>query len=222
VGDPVNTVRLWSEFCVDEIVCLDISETREKLSSRLTQITAIIEEAFVPVAFGGGIDSLEQAHRLFDLGIEKVVIGWEDLATGELVDTVAAHYGSQAVACCLDYSYSWELCDWTKNRRKRVLHVTELYSAITAMGRTNVGEIILQCVDREGEMNGLDLAVASEVHESVDVPLVLLGGVGSVEHIKSAHRVGCSAGAGSLFTFRTNTRQVLLGNPLLNEPEWTS
>jgi cyclase len=216
IGDPVNTVRLWSEMCVDEIVCLDISENREPLAERIADVSAIVEEAFVPLSYGGGIESVSSAARLFRLGIEKVVLGWSGRKTLSLVESIAARYGSQAVSCCLDYSSDVRTIRNMERRGKTVVPAKQVPPVVGVLSRSGVGEIIIQCVDRDGQRCGYDLELASIMTKVTTTPLVVLGGAGDSLDVVAAHSSGCSAAAGSLFVFRGRSDQVLIGNPFLD------
>lgn len=214
IGDPINTVRLWSALCVDEIVCLDISQDRRTLEERLDEIAGIVNESFVPLAFGGGVKSLDNAESLFQLGIEKVVIGWHGSNTVSLLENIAAQFGSQAVSCCIDYSYFASKLKRTL-ASKNIVDALEVNSILHELSQSKVGEIIVQCVDRDGQMNGFDLLKASEIRPLVSVPLVLLGGGGDLKDVSEVHKLGCAAACGSMFMFRGKSAQVLIGNPFL-------
>lgn len=217
IGDPVNTVRLWSEMCVDEIVCLDITEQRRPLSERIETISAIVNEAFVPVSFGGGIDSFDSADRIIGLGIEKVVLGWAGASTRELLDAIASRHGAQAVSCCIDYSGDSSTRRELAKRGKAVVLRAEVSSIVRSLSFGGVGEVILQCVDRDGQFSGYDIELAKSISSESPVPVVLLGGAGSSGDFDSAHKIGCSAAAGSLYVFRGKSSQVLIGNPVFDD-----
>lgn len=215
IGDPGNAVRLWSDMCVDEIVCLDISERRSPIKERIDGIAAIVEEAFVPVSYGGGIDTVESARMLFDLGIEKIVLGWQGPESLSLLESVASRYGGQAVCCCIDYSRSASEIATLISRGKYVIGADHVSDIVQVVGNSDVGEVIIQCVDRDGTMSGFDMAIVSPELASVRIPLVMLGGAGRPEDVHAIHRLGLSAAAGSLYCLRGMTSQVLIGNPFL-------
>lgn len=217
LGDPVNTVRLWSDMCVDEIVCLDISRNRQPLDQIVDELSGIVNEAFVPLSFGGGIKSCAAAKRIFDLGIEKVIVGWEGSNSLELLEEIAGQFGSQAVSCCIDYSYSDLALDNLQAQGKtHVVHAVTVPAIVNQVSNARVGEIVVQCVDRDGELSGYDLELAMKIRGAVSVPLVLLGGAGNVSDVQAVHNLGCSAAASSLYSLRGKSREVLIGNPFLD------
>lgn len=221
IGDPVNTVRLWSEMCVDEIACVDISERRAPVSERTNEISAMVDEAFVPLSIGGGIASLYDAESLFGLGIEKVILGWSASRTLSLADAIATRYGSQAVSCCIDYTYVGTQIVTLGNRGKEVVEAREVAKIVRSLSASGIGEFIVQCVDRDGEFCGYDLQLAAEVFREAKSPVVVLGGCGDVGDVTNAHRIGCAAAAASVFVFRGKTRQVLIGNPFRDLHSWS-
>lgn len=219
VGDPVNTVRIWSELCVDEIVCLDISAERSSIIARAEEVAAIVEEAFVPLGYGGGIDSLDSAAIFFDQGIEKVVIGWDGAVTAPLLDALASRYGQQAVCCCVDYSFHADMILKLNQASKTVVSAGSLVEIVSTLSSAGVGEILLQCVDRDGMRTGFDLVSALRCREVASVPLVLVGGARSIVDVESAWELGCSAASSTLFNLWNQSDQVLVGNPLFQQIE---
>lgn len=204
---------MWSELCVDEIMCLDISERRASMAERIRDIASIVEEAFVPLSYGGGVDTVESAEMLLQLGIEKIVIGWEGTDSLELIASVASRYGSQAVCCCVDYSRSSSEIAELSARGKYVIGAEHVSEVVRVIGSSGAGEVVVQCVNRDGTMSGFDRAIVGPELASTVIPVVILGGIGGVEDVNEIHGLGFSAAAGSLFCLRGRTSQVLIGNP---------
>lgn len=215
IGDPVNAVRIFSEKEADELVLLDIDASREGREPNYELIAEIAGECFMPVAYGGGIRTLEQVRRLIRCGIEKVVINSAAIESTEVIALVAEIFGSQAVVGGVDVRKSLlgsyrVVAKSASIETKLVLdeHVQRLVDA-------GAGEILLNSVDRDGTMSGYDLELIRSVTRRVDVPVVACGGAGSVEHLREAVRdAGASAvAAGSLFVFQGKHRAVLISYP---------
>lgn len=102
VGDPANTVRIFNELEVDELLFLDITASRENRAPNLRVLADIADECFMPLGYGGGIQSLEQAKAVFDIGFEKISINTQAVKNPSLIDEIASHYGSQAVIASID------------------------------------------------------------------------------------------------------------------------
>ena len=102
VGDPANTVRIFNELEVDELLFLDITASCENRSPNLKVLADIANECFMPLGYGGGIRSLEQAKAVFDIGFEKVAINTQAAENPALIGEIADHHGSQAVIVSID------------------------------------------------------------------------------------------------------------------------
>ncbi len=180
VGDPVNAMRIFSEKEVDEIVVLDIDASREGREPNYELIAEMAGEAFMPVAYGGGIRTLDQVRRLIRSGIEKVVINTAATESTEIIRKVADVFGSQAVVGAVDVKKALfggyrvvAKSATTEGRDNLDKHIQNLISA-------GVGEIFVNSVDRDGMMNGYDLVLVRDISQKVNVPVVVCGGAGTV------------------------------------------
>ena len=214
VGDPINAVKIFNDREVDELMLLDITATRERRDPPFDHLRAIAGECFMPLSYGGGVRAIEQARRLFSIGIEKVVVNTAAVDDPSLLTAIAGEYGSQAVIASIDVKQDWL-------GRSRVFtragtHNTGLsprQHAETVVAK-GAGEILLTSVDRDGTMNGYDLEMVRELSAAVPVPLVACGGAGTVAHLGEAINAGASAvAAGSLFVFTGSRRAVLINYP---------
>lgn len=215
VGDPVNAMRIFSDKEVDEIVVLDILATREGREPNYELIEEMAGEAFMPVAYGGGVRSLDQVRRLIRSGIEKVVINAAAVESTDVIRAAADVFGSQAVVGGVDVRKSlfggYRVVTRSATQEARVgldEHVRNLVDA-------GVGEIFLNSVDRDGTMAGYDIPLIRSVAQRVTVPVVACGGAGTLEHLSQAvHEGGASAvAAGSMFVFHGKHRAVLINYP---------
>jgi cyclase len=214
IGDPINSVKIFNEKEADELLLLDYTASVEKRGPDFEKIAQIAGEAFMPMAYGGGIRNLEDAKKVFDSGYEKIVLDsilFDDLS---LVEKIGAIYGAQAVVGCIDvkknifgankvYGYSgskktgFAPLDWAKK--------------LEAAG---TGEIIINSIDKDGTWAGYALDVISEVTHNVNVPVIACGGAGSANDFKAAVAAGASAvAAGSLFVYQKKGMGVLISFP---------
>jgi imidazole glycerol-phosphate synthase subunit HisF len=215
IGDPVNAVRIFSEKEADELVLLDIDASREGREPNYELIAEVAGECFMPVAYGGGIRTLEQVRRLIRCGIEKVVINSAATESTEVIAQAADVFGSQAVVGGVDVRKAllggYKVVAKSASVETKLALDTHVRSLVAA----GAGEILLNNVDRDGTMSGYDLDLIRAVTRRVDVPVVACGGAGSVEHLREAVRdAGASAvAAGSLFVFQGKRRAVLISYP---------
>jgi len=215
LGDPVNVVSLFNGFEVDEIVLLDIGATAEGRTPDLDLIGQIAEECWVPVSYGGGIRTLAQIEPLIMAGCEKVILGSAAASDMSFVTEAAREFGSQAVVGSVDAKRKL-----LGGYDARVLNGKKSVGCNPAvwaqrLADAGAGEILLQSIDRDGEMSGYDLPLIRTVVDAVDVPVVACGGAMSREDLaRPIREAGASASAaGSLFVFSGQERGVLINFP---------
>jgi cyclase len=211
VGDPINAVKLFNDLEVDELVLLDILATREGRNPDYGKIREIVSEAFMPVGYGGGVNSVQQAEQLFKLGCEKVVVTTAAHTVPSLVGEIAARFGSQSVVVGIDVRKNWlrrHACMVAAGSRPVQGSPEQLAAEAEARG---AGEILLNDISRDGTMQGYDLELVARVSAAVSVPVVACGGAGSVADLGAAVKAGASAAAaGSLFVYKGPHRAVLI------------
>ena len=214
IGDPVNTTRIFSEKGVDELIVLDITATQKREPLDVSFISRIAEEAFMPFSYGGGIKTLNDAQRLFEVGIEKVILGWTGEETLELMNEIAHVFGVQAISVCVDVSSATKVVKKYKKAGKHIELRSDAAVVVQRIQNSGSGEIILQNVDFDGMMTGMDIELITQICESARVPVVALGGAGSIDHMAEAVVSGASAVAsGSAFVFHDAERAVLINYP---------
>ena len=218
IGDPINTVRIFNEKEVDELLILDIDATREKRPPHFHLIEEIVGEAFMPIGYGGGVKSLEQMYRLFRGGVEKVSLSSAAIENPKLVSEAAKAFGNQAVVVTLDIQ---KKAGWRGSKYIVVTHnaTREVHSDPVAlamqMQEAGAGEILLNFVDRDGTMQGYDIHYVHKISSTLHVPVIALGGAGSLEDIRRVVVEGgaAAAAAGSLFVYYGKHRAVLINYP---------
>jgi imidazole glycerol-phosphate synthase subunit HisF len=212
VGDPFNVIRIFNEKEVDEICVLDINASVEGRRPDVGFISELASECFMPLSYGGGIKSIADATPVFAAGVEKVVLGRASIDSAA-VRSLADSFGSQAVSACIDcrqVNNDWRVA----LDRGRAVTDHDPTTQAKAVEQAGAGEIILQNVDRDGERNGYDANLISAVSDSVNVPVVALGGAGQLSHLAEGLRTGASAVAsGSAFVFIGRLRAVLITYP---------
>ena len=215
VGDPINAVKIFNEKEVDELVVLDIDASVRGAEPDYSMIRNLAAECRMPLCYGGGVKSLEQAVRIIKSGVEKVAVSSAWLENPSLVPDIARFVGSQSVVVVLDVKRdrAGMYTVWTHNgTRNTQLDPVTLAKRAETLG---AGEVTLNAIDCDGVMGGYDLTLARQVRESVSVPMTVLGGAGSLRDIEQLIRefgvIG--AAAGSLFVFKGIYRAVLISYP---------
>lgn len=215
IGDPINSVRIFNEKEVDELIFLDINASKEGHDPDFKMLEDIAGEAFMPMAYGGGITKLEQIKRIFSLGFEKIIISTATYTSPQLISDAVAIYGSQSIVACLDVRRTflghYELTSHAGRTKKHV----ELKEHILAVEGLGVGEIIVNTMDRDGTQSGYDLKLLKQVSSSATVPVVACGGASKLDDFVSAVEQGgvSAVAAGSLFVYVGPHRAVLINYP---------
>lgn len=219
LGDPINVVRIFNDKEVDELVLLDITATPENRGPQFDVLKDITSEAFIPLAYGGGIRSMEDVHTLQGIGIEKLILNTSSVENPALVREIADHAGSQAVVVSIDVKKTFlgkyevfTRCGQKKTGLDPVKHAIE-------MEKMGAGEILINSIDRDGVMQGYDIDLVKRVADAVSVPVVACGGAGNLEHVGEVIKQGhaSAAAAGSLFVFQGPLRGVLISYPSRQE-----
>ncbi|MFY7790996.1 MAG: AglZ/HisF2 family acetamidino modification protein [Polynucleobacter sp.] len=218
VGDPANTVRIFNELEVDELLFLDITASHDNRSPNLKVLSDIANECFMPLGYGGGIKSLDQAKAIFDIGFEKVVINTHAAENPTLISEIACHFGSQAVVASIDVKrglFGGQTVRTQGGRRNTSFHPVEWAMEVEKLG---AGEILLTSIDREGTWDGFDLDLVKRVTDAVSIPVIAHGGAGAVEHIgQVVKQANASAVAlGSMVVFQKKGMGVLVNFPEKN------
>ncbi len=216
VGDPINAVRIFNEKGVDEIIVLDIDATAERREPDYGMIEHLASECRMPLCYGGGVKTAEQAKRIIGFGVEKIAVSSAAVQTPSLVTELSNSVGAQSVVAVLDVKKrpgagGYDV--WLQNGQEDTGRpVSETASDLESRG---VGEIVINSVDHDGTLRGFDIELAMAVRAATSVPLTILGGAGSFEHIQELVRaVGVvGAAAGSLFVFKGVHRAVLISYP---------
>lgn len=220
VGDPVNAIRIFNEKEVDELVVLDIDAGRQRREPDYALIENIAAECFMPLGYGGGISTIEQARRIFSSGVEKVILQTSVLGNPNLVTEIAERFGSQSVVVSIDVKQDWfgRYRLWSSSARRTLGQ--DWLSTLKALVAAGAGEVLLNSVDRDGMQQGYDLRLIQSAAQAVDVPLIALGGAGGLQDFVQATEVGASAvAAGSLFVLQGPHRAVLISYPKYSEIE---
>lgn len=201
VGSLLQSIRVWQKREIDEIVIFDIDATKEGRTIDYEVIGKICDECFMPVSFGGGIKSIDQIDRFLRSGADKVVIGNSSITNKILLFEASKRFGSQALSVTVDYRGESVFGECgTKKTNKTVL------KEIKEIEKSGAGEIILQCIERDGMMTGYDIDTIYKVCNSTNLPVVCSGGAGSYNDFLNAFNAGCSgAAAGSMWLFTQNT-----------------
>ena len=215
IGDPINVVRIFNEKKVDELMVFDIDASVNQNEPNYKTIKNIASECRMPLCYGGGIKNVEQAKKIFSLGVEKVSISSAAISNPNLIKEIVKKVGSQSMVVVLDVkkfdNNSYHI--WINNGKKNTeISLIPFLKKIQDLG---VGEIVINSIDNDGVMDGYDLNLIDNVYSNISIPLTILGGAGTLDDIKNIIKkykiIGL--GVGSLFVFKGVYKAVLVNYP---------
>lgn len=219
IGDPINAVKIFNEKEVDELCVLDILATSAKQEINYKIISEIASECFMPLTYGGGINSIEQIKKLFHIGVEKVMINTAAHYNTNLIPEASAYFGSQSIVGCIDVKKSflgkYEVYIESGSENTGINPV-DFAKKLQEMG---VGEILVNSIDRDGTMKGYDLDLINKISTGLDIPVVACGGAGSMYDLSLAVKEGHAnaVAAGSMFVYHGKHNAVLISYPSQGE-----
>jgi imidazole glycerol-phosphate synthase subunit HisF len=214
VGDPINAMRIFNDKQADEVFLLDIAATISGRAPDFAIIEQIVAEAFVPIGYGGGIATVEQARTILELGVEKIVVNSAIHIHPNFVRELAQRFGTQAVVASIDVK-SRMLGGWdVVTRSGRESLGRDPVEAAKSLAQSGAGEILVTSVDRDGMRQGYDLKLIGAMASAVDIPVIACGGAGRLEDFVHAVDAGAAAvAAGSFFVHHGPHRAVLISYP---------
>lgn len=219
IGDPVNAIKIFNEKEVDELMFIDIDATSSNYDPNYDLIENIASECFMPLCYGGGVKSIEQMKKIYSLGVEKISLSSTAVYSPELLTEAVSIFGSQSVIVTIDVKKDFwgRKKIYTHNGRKNTK--LDVIDFLVKMENLGVGEIIINSIDFDGVMGGFDLELIKEAKDSIGVPLIALGGAGSLKHIKEVftYSKADAVAAGSLFIYQGPLRGVLINYPSQEE-----
>ncbi len=183
-GDPVEIAKRYDEQGADEVTFLDITASSDNRNTMIHVVEEVASQVFIPLTVGGGIRELADIRRMLNAGADKVAINTAAIFNPEFVQEATAHFGSQCIVVAIDAKQvddtpRWEI--FTHGGRKATgINAVEWAKKMTDFG---AGEILLTSMDRDGTRNGFDLNLTRTISESVRVPVIASGGVGTLEHL---------------------------------------
>ena len=207
VGSPMQALKVYNMREVDELVFLDITATLQGRSPDFELIDDLADECFMPLAVGGGIRTVDEVHRLLQVGADKVVIGSAAVGGADLLRAVARRFGSQCLVVSIDARHAGDgQYEVFTHAGTRGTGIDPLLLARQAE-EMGAGEILLTSIDRDGTMAGYDIALTRRVADAVSIPVIASGGAGTYEHLTEAlvERGASALAASAMFHFTQNT-----------------
>lgn len=215
IGDPINTVRIFNELEVDELMFLDIFASKEKRNINYNILKDIANECFMPLSYGGNIKSLDDAKKIFEIGFEKVVINSNAFNNLRLIEEIANYFGKQSIVGSIDVKKTFFGGQAVYSHHGRKKQHYDVVTWAKTLEKAGIGELLITSIDKEGSWKGYDIELIKSVTDAVHVPVIANGGCGRVEHIgevvKKANASACAVG--SMVLYQKKGMGVLVNFP---------
>ena len=219
IGDPINAVKLFNDLKADELVFLDILASKQNRLISLDFVRNVGDEANMPFAAGGGIRKLEDIRRIVNAGAEKVVINTYAYEDPKFIQQAADEFGSSTIVVSIDVrkklfgNKNAYILGGTLSTKRNPLEFAQ------EMANNGAGELIINSIDHDGMMQGYDMNLVKSVSDAVSIPVVAMGGAGTIADFRNvcieAH--ANAAGAGSMFVYHGSRNAVLINYPTNNQ-----
>ncbi len=220
VGDPVNAVRIFNDKEVDELILLNFNATLNNTPIPFDLIGNIASQCFMPLCYGGGIRNTDDIRKIIFSGVEKIAVNSIAAEKPSFVEEAARLFGSSTIVVSIDVRKSWtgKYEVYIHSGTKPIKTRPEEYAR--QIENCGAGEILINSINHDGEMNGYDLELIRMISEAVKIPVICCGGAGKLSDLKEAKINGASAmAAGSFFVFHGRHRGVLISYPDRKELE---
>jgi cyclase len=215
IGDPINTARIFNELEVDELTLLDITATNTNKKPNFKILSELANECFMPLAYGGGINTFEDAKKIFKIGIEKIIINTITFTNPFLIKELVNHFGSQAIIASIDVKKNlFGKYQVYSNSGKKKQNKNPLEWAVE-LERLGVGEILLTSINQEGTWNGFDLNLTKSITERVKIPVIANGGASNIKDIELVVKQSeaSAVSLGSMVVYQNKGMGVLVNFP---------
>jgi cyclase len=220
IGDPINAVRIFNQKEVDELILLEIGRSRRGLGPDFDLVERISSECFMPLGYGGGISSLDDAKKLFAIGIEKIVLQTAAILNPKLIEKISEFSGKQSVAVSVDVYRDKDGMPKIYHASKQEKLDVPFLPYVRSLQDKGCGEIILTSIHKEGQMQGMDLDLITSAKRSITIPIIAHGGARNIDDLVHAIEAGADAiAAGSMFVFYKSRKGVLINYPVYGELE---
>jgi cyclase len=214
VGDPINAIKILNDKEIDELIILDITRAAERSQPDFGLISKMASESFMPLAYGGHLNSVKDAEEIISLGIEKVSFNSAIFNNPEVIKEMSYRYGKQSIIASIDITKNWFGKLVVRSNSNTVKTGTDIRHILNKFVSLGAGEILLNVVHHDGMMQGYDLKIISNVTTMVDIPVVACGGAAIIEDFERAISNGASAvAAGAMFYFKGNRNSILINYP---------
>ena len=217
IGNVKTAIEYFANWDADEIILLDIDATKDKRLPNTEIIKWASKNCFIPITYGGGINSMKAIENVLKAGADKISINYIAQKNPNLIKEASKKFGSQCIVVSIDVKINnngkYEV--FTSNNKKTInLHPKKWAQTVEKLG---AGEILLNSVDRDGSRMGYDIKLLKNISKSVNIPVIATGGVGKVEHLAEGILKGCCQAVGASNIFQHAEHSIILAKTYLKK-----
>lgn len=216
-GDPVELAEIYSKEGADELVFLDITATEEKRKTLLDLVSKVAQKINIPFTVGGGISAVEDVEKLLRAGADKVSINSSAVKNPQLINDLAAKFGSQCIVVAIDAKKVED--QWKVHLvGGKVSTEIDLFEWAKEVEQRGAGEILFTSMNNDGTKEGFANKALKRMSRELNIPIIASGGAGNMKHFVDTFQIGESdaALAASVFHFKeikiNDLKQELLKN----------
>lgn len=213
VGDPINCVKIFNEKQVDELIILDIDASVKNKKIDFELMKDLASETFMPLTYGGGVQSVGDAKKIFSLGVEKIAINTHAIRNPHFITELQKEFGSQSIVIAIDVKKNlfgkYELYSHSGSKKVK----KDLISYVESLEKLGAGEILINLINNDGMYCGYDTKLMDLVAKHTSLPVVALGGARDLSDIEEILQSVDAAAAGSMFVFHGKHNAVLITYP---------
>ncbi|MEW4447355.1 imidazole glycerol phosphate synthase subunit HisF [Qipengyuania sp. JC766] len=215
-GDPVEQARAYSDAGADELCFLDISASHEGRGTLLDIVERTAANCFMPFTVGGGVRTVEDARALLLAGADKVAVNSAAVARPELVGDIAQRMGSQCVVASVDARRTGDRWEIFTHGGRRATGIDAVEHAV-GLAELGAGELLVTSMDGDGTQAGYDLELTRAIADSVTIPVIASGGVGSLRHLVEGVTEGGASAVLAASIFHFGTRSIAEAHAALRD-----
>ena len=202
-GDPVEQAKIYSDGGADEICFLDITASNENRDTIYDVVKQTSKKCFVPLTVGGGVRSVDDINKLLNCGADKVSINTAAVQNPSVVEESSKKFGSQCIVVAIDAKKNGDIWEIFTHGGRKETGINAIEFALK-MEKNGAGELLVTSMDKDGTQSGYDIELMKTISESVNIPVIASGGVGTLDHLVDGIKSGASAVlAASIFHYGT-------------------
>lgn len=211
IGDPLIAMKIFNEKEAQEMCIVDIDPSKYGTEINFELLADIASECFMPLSYGGGVNSLQSIQKILYSGFEKIILNTVLVSNPQFLEDASQEFGSSTIVGCIDFLETNEGC-FVQNKHSKMK--TDVVSYAKQLEDGGAGELLLNNISRDGTKKGLNTDLISDVANNVSIPIIASGGVGNLSDLSSGLTAGANAvAASSLFVYKGNLDAVLINYP---------